>query len=263
MAFSILLAEDTAFFRRLITSYLTADGYNVTPVEDGQEAWELLQGEEHFDMLVSDIEMPRMDGFELIEKVRASSRWSNLPAISISALHTEEAAKHALASGFDLHEIKIDRERLLTVLAQNFDRRGRLIRMAEGQNGRNRPSMWPSNWYRLFGIPIDCVREINRELVWTPVAHTTDAVAGLINIRGQIQMVVDLAVILGFESSEERKGKRRLVILEDHVASGYGLLVDGVEDIIEMDQAALREDPPAILQTIRSLPVPTKWIVNC
>ena len=50
---------------------------------------------------------------------------------------------------------------------------------------------------RLFGVPIESVREINRELEWTPVAHTSDAVAGLINIRGQIQMVVDLAVILG------------------------------------------------------------------
>ena len=83
-------------------------------------------------MLVSDLEMPHMDGFELIKNVRADEKWRKLPAISISALHTEEAAQQARSSGFDLHEIKIDRERLLMVLAQHLDRRGRLIRIQEG-----------------------------------------------------------------------------------------------------------------------------------
>jgi two-component system chemotaxis sensor kinase CheA len=128
----VLLAEDMAFFRRLIASYLQADGYRVTTCEDGQEAWDLLQTDVEFDVLVSDLEMPNMDGFELIKHIRGDARWRNLPAISVSALHTEEAANEARASGFDVHEIKIDRERLLTVLAQNLDRRGRLIRMEEG-----------------------------------------------------------------------------------------------------------------------------------
>ena len=87
---------------------------------------------------------------------------------------------------------------------------------------------------RLFGIPIMSIREINKEMEWTQVAHTSDAVAGLINIRGQIQVVLDLAIVLGIERKNDEK-KRRLVILKDHVASGYGLLVDTVEDIIDMD----------------------------
>jgi purine-binding chemotaxis protein CheW len=87
---------------------------------------------------------------------------------------------------------------------------------------------------RLFGIPIDEIREINREQEWTSVAHTSESVAGLINIRGQIQVVMDLAVILGIEHNDDGR-KRRLVILEDAVAEGYGLIVDRVEDIIEVD----------------------------
>ena len=87
---------------------------------------------------------------------------------------------------------------------------------------------------RLFGIPIDEIREINREQEWTSVTHTSESVAGLINIRGQIQVVMDLAVILGIEHNDDGR-KRRLVILEDAVAEGYGLIVDRVEDIIEVD----------------------------
>ena len=87
---------------------------------------------------------------------------------------------------------------------------------------------------RLFGVPIMSIREINKESEWTPVAHNSDAVAGLINIRGQIQVVLDLGVIFGIERQVD-DAKRRLVILKDYVASGYGLLVDTVEDIIDMN----------------------------
>ncbi|TVR44442.1 MAG: response regulator [Planctomycetota bacterium] len=61
----VLLAEDNKFFAKLVSSYLQIPGIELEVVEDGQQAWDLLQRQrEYFDFIISDIEMPRMNGFE-------------------------------------------------------------------------------------------------------------------------------------------------------------------------------------------------------
>lgn len=70
----VLLVEDDAFQRELLECTFVEAGHTVVLTEDGQEAWELLDRGDEFDLVLSDRDMPRMDGLELLRRVRTGSR---------------------------------------------------------------------------------------------------------------------------------------------------------------------------------------------
>jgi len=112
----ILLLEDIAFFRHLIKGYLEAEGYVVVDVKNGHQGLE--QMEEHeFDLIVSDLEMPIMNGWNFIKNVRQSIRQSDIPAVALTSLDTDESRKKSLESGFNFYEVKLDREHFLKIIA--------------------------------------------------------------------------------------------------------------------------------------------------
>ncbi len=113
----VLLLEDASFFRHLIKGYLEADGYQVTAVENGQLGLECLKKNE-FNLIVSDLEMPVMDGWEFMRHVRKGVRQSDIPAIALTALDTEKDRVQTMQCGYNRYEVKMDRERFLTSVAQ-------------------------------------------------------------------------------------------------------------------------------------------------
>ncbi len=117
----ILYAEDSAFYRQLVKNYLQAAGYEVEVAEDGLEAWEKLQ-QEHFDLLITDIEMPRMNGFELAKKVRSDERFSHLPIMALTSLSGEEVYRRAKEAGIDEFQVKLDREAVVRTVAELLSR---------------------------------------------------------------------------------------------------------------------------------------------
>ena len=71
---------------------------------------------DNFNLIISDIEMPKMDGLEFIKSVRAKDKFKNLPVIALTSLDDEEHRQIALAAGFDYYEIKLkDQELMKTV----------------------------------------------------------------------------------------------------------------------------------------------------
>ena len=92
----ILIAEDERVSRRLLESRLKKWGYDVTAAEDGAEAWDLFQ-EEHFPMVISDWMMPKMDGLELLKKIRSIER----PGYVYTILLTARSEKDDLLAGMD------------------------------------------------------------------------------------------------------------------------------------------------------------------
>ncbi|SEO94489.1 hybrid sensor histidine kinase/response regulator [Propionispora vibrioides] len=108
----ILLAEDTPFFARVTKSYLESDGYEVVVVEDGVQALAALSSQV-FDVVVSDVEMPRMDGLELVRTIRAREELKHLPVIALTSLSGATNRERGLRAGFDLYEGKLNRARLL------------------------------------------------------------------------------------------------------------------------------------------------------
>lgn len=112
----ILLAEDTPFFARVTKSYLESDGYEVVVVEDGVQALAALDTQS-FDVVVSDVEMPKMDGLELVRTIRAREDLKHLPVIALTSLSGETNRERGLRAGFDLYEGKLNRARLLKSVA--------------------------------------------------------------------------------------------------------------------------------------------------
>ncbi len=119
----ILYAEDSAFYRQLVKNYLQAAGYEVEVVEDGLEAWERLQ-QEHFDLLITDLEMPRMNGFELAKRVRSEERFANLPILALTSLSGEEFYRRAKEAGIDEFQVKLDREAVIQAVANLLMEKG-------------------------------------------------------------------------------------------------------------------------------------------
>ena len=118
----ILLAEDTAFFRTVTTKYLEEQGCEVRAAVDGQYAWEMLHTGEKFDALLTDINMPRMNGLELTKKIRASGKFPGLPIVTLTSMGLERDKKVGYEAGVDHYELKLDKERLLATLRGIFEK---------------------------------------------------------------------------------------------------------------------------------------------
>jgi two-component system chemotaxis sensor kinase CheA len=115
----ILLAEDTSFFRTIEYNYLTAAGCIVDAVKNGVEAVEHL-GNATYDMVITDINMPEMDGFELTNHIRNTQALQHLPVVALTSMRDEKLEKECEESGLNAYEIKIDKGNLLKKLSALF-----------------------------------------------------------------------------------------------------------------------------------------------
>lgn len=120
----ILLIDDSDFFRNMLKPLLTVAGYNVRTVSDASQAIALRDEGALFDLIVSDIEMPGMTGFEFAKEVKASGLWQNTPLIALSALAGEKDIAKGHEVGFDDYVAKFDRESLLRALQQQLNIKG-------------------------------------------------------------------------------------------------------------------------------------------
>lgn len=101
----ILVADDSFTSRSLLKSILETAGYTVMTANDGQEAWNQLK-QHRFDLLVSDVEMPKMDGFNLTLKVRNDAVLSTLPVILVTALQSPDDRQRGLEAGANAYLVK-------------------------------------------------------------------------------------------------------------------------------------------------------------
>ncbi len=110
---TLLVVDDSRFFRTQITSFIGSEGYEVIDAEDGEAAWKILQSSDrHISMVVTDIEMPRLNGIELTERIRSDARFSGLPVIALTTLADDRAMERAKQAGVNEYQIKLDKERL-------------------------------------------------------------------------------------------------------------------------------------------------------
>lgn len=117
---TILFAEDSTFFRNQVKGTMENAGFNVMEAEDGMIAWELLQeNASQISLVVTDIEMPNLDGFALTERIKQSPIYSHLPVIALTTLAGEEDIARGKDVGIDDYQIKLDREKLMQSI-QNY-----------------------------------------------------------------------------------------------------------------------------------------------
>ncbi|ABD40256.1 CheA signal transduction histidine kinases [Methanospirillum hungatei JF-1] len=101
----VLIVEDSVTSRALLRRTLENAGFQVTTASDGMEAFSILL-EEEVDIVVSDVDMPRMNGFSLTEKIRNDERLSHLPVVLVTALDSREDREHGLSSGANAYILK-------------------------------------------------------------------------------------------------------------------------------------------------------------
>ena len=122
---TVLVAEDSDFFRGQIKRLIEAVGYKVIAAEDGQSAWELLDRHaSEISVVTTDIEMPRLDGLGLTKRIRSDPRFSQLPVIALSTLAGEEEMAHGLAVGVSEYQIKLDQDQLLESIRKAVSSKG-------------------------------------------------------------------------------------------------------------------------------------------
>ncbi|GAA4434895.1 chemotaxis protein CheW [Bremerella cremea] len=115
--YNILLVEDSSFFRKQAREYLVSEGFTVVECEDGQHGWETLNHEGHgIDLVITDIEMPRMNGFELTTRIKTDPELSKLPVIALTSLASDEDQHRGAEAGVDDYQIKMDREKVLSAV---------------------------------------------------------------------------------------------------------------------------------------------------
>lgn len=102
---SILVAEDSITSRMLLKSILESAGYQVKTAVDGLEAFTLLRAE-RFDLVVSDVEMPRLNGFDLTSRIRADRKLADLPVVLVTALETREDRERGIDAGANAYIVK-------------------------------------------------------------------------------------------------------------------------------------------------------------
>jgi two-component system chemotaxis sensor kinase CheA len=115
---SVLLVDDSAFFRNMLAPVLKAAGYRVRVARNAREGLVALRSGQPFDVVLTDIEMPDMNGFEFAETIRADQHLSAMPIIALSSMVSPAAIERGRQAGFHDYVAKFDRPGLIAALKE-------------------------------------------------------------------------------------------------------------------------------------------------
>lgn len=116
----VLLVDDSPFFRNLMAPLLRASGYDVLTAESADDALSMRDAGEAFDVIVSDIEMPGMNGFDLAREIKEKGAWSKTPIVALSSRTSPSDIAAGREVGFVDYVPKLDREALLESLSNTI-----------------------------------------------------------------------------------------------------------------------------------------------
>jgi len=114
---TVLVAEDSITSRMLLKNILSSAGLDVHTVVDGMEAWTALK-EKPFDIVVSDVDMPGMNGFDLTAKIRGDTKFAELPVVLVTSLESREDRERGAEAGADAYIVKssFDQSNLIEIV---------------------------------------------------------------------------------------------------------------------------------------------------
>ena len=117
----LLVVDDSLTIRSMLRKLLESEGFTVDIAINGRNAFDMLS-EKTYDLIVSDVEMPLMNGFELTAMVRKTASMAHLPLILVTALETEADKRRGLDAGADAYLVKSSFEKgnLIETISYNF-----------------------------------------------------------------------------------------------------------------------------------------------
>jgi DNA-binding NarL/FixJ family response regulator len=142
MPLLILVADDDPGIRLAVCDYLEISGYSVITAKNGEEALSLIQ-DYHPHLLVSDIKMPRMDGYELVRQVRQRPEFRLLPVILLTEFGNTEQRIRGYQTGCDLYLPKPFEMNELGAIIRNLLERAQMVQ-SEWQFSQGKPPNFPN-----------------------------------------------------------------------------------------------------------------------
>ena len=106
MSKHILIVDDSKTVRNLVAFIMKKEGFTITTAEDGLDGLEKLYASENVDLIISDINMPRMDGFTFIKTVREQAAYRDTPIVVLSTEGQEHDIQQGLSLGANLYMVK-------------------------------------------------------------------------------------------------------------------------------------------------------------
>ncbi|MGJ4927563.1 hybrid sensor histidine kinase/response regulator [Bradyrhizobium sp. HKCCYLS2038] len=122
---SVLLVDDSPFFRNMLAPVLKSAGYKVRTAASALEGLATLRSGHTFDIVVTDIEMPEMNGFEFAEAIRSDQNLNQLPVIAVSSLVSPAAIERGRQAGLYDYIAKFDRPGLIAAMKEQIEERAR------------------------------------------------------------------------------------------------------------------------------------------
>ena len=188
MPLLILVAEDDPAIRLSINDYLELNGYSVITAENGKQALEMLE-QYHPHLLISDIKMPRKNGYELIEDIRRLPQYRLLPVILLSEKQGTNARIHGYQVGCDMYLPKPFEVEELGAIIRNLLERSQIIhselRFSHGDVGDRADIVQPDT-ITLLDTSKDAAQKIHDKLKLTP--RETEVLELLIEGRSNIEI---------------------------------------------------------------------------
>ena len=169
---TLLVVEDSFMVRELQRSILEAAGYRVDTAKSGLDALDRLAANSEIDLVVTDVDMPEMDGLALTEAIRASAEWRSLPVIVVTSRASDEDRRRGVEVGADAYMVKdsFDQHALLETVA----RHGRRVTEA------TRPRVLICEDSRTYAAALQRVIEHDGQLEVVAVARSAeDAIASV------------------------------------------------------------------------------------
>lgn len=121
---NLLVVDDSAFFRNMIAPLLAAAGYRVTPAEGPEQALKMKEQGVKFDAIISDIEMPGMDGLSFAMAVRNDAQWRETPLFALSSRNQPADVERGLMAGFNAYFAKADHRGLIACIEETLAPKG-------------------------------------------------------------------------------------------------------------------------------------------
>ncbi len=122
---------------------------------------------------------------------------------------------------------------------------------------------------QLFGVNILMVKEIIEDFSFTKIYHTPKKVKGYVNVRGNIYLILDMRVILGYSAKDEIDDSGRIILFKSSVGEDFGILIEKIEDIINVQEIDLenvvnlnKDDASSVISTTCKLNNNLMTIIN-
>ena len=130
--YKILVVDDSKFFQEMLTPLLGVSGYDVKAVSNPKDALEIMEQGEIFDLIISDIEMPDMNGFEFVNTLKSEkSNWKLVPVLALSSHSAPADIEKGLEAGFDKYVMKFDKEEILNAVDEILTEQGKDTQVGE------------------------------------------------------------------------------------------------------------------------------------